>query len=161
MKLGFSRVIRKLAKKRSTMSDGETIYYLDDDENVIGRLQNGNVLSLVVTGEDSCLKILTLVLSFKYKCDQGVVVADVAFVSDLNSDYLLPIVRKNRKVEFEPDEVFMSKTATLTSIGQVKQTETALDVRIPSLDVDNILREIISGNNHEFPIFHLTTRKLH
>lgn len=160
MKLGFSRVLRKLTKQRSTMSDGETIYFLDDDENIIGKLQNENVLSLVVTSEDSGPKILNLVFSFKYKCDQGVIVADVAFVSDFIGENKLPVMRKNRQIEFETDEVFASN-ASFSSIGQIKQNESTLEVNIPSLGIEEICRDAIPGNKHDFPIFHLITRKVH
>ena len=156
MRVGFSRFKRKLTdvKIRSLSRDG-TIYFMDDQDRIIGRLYAGNIITLFVSDEKGNIHTFNLAYSFKYKCGQDVIVADVAFTS-LNNDNTLPVVSKNRAIKYEKDN-FMPGYETATC-GTIRSENNALHVNIPMLNVEDSLTEVISEISGNTVFYHLTTR---
>lgn len=160
MKLGFSKLIRKLSKSdlRSIPING-SLYYMDENDRIVARLKGENILTLFVTGKDGSRKTLNLVYNFKYKCDQDVIIADVAFTSDENGNSL-PIVIKNRNINFEADDnVNLYGTA---SFGTVDVSNEYLKVSIPSFNLDGTCEDVIIKHDASpLVLFRLTTRAIH
>ena len=156
MRVGFSRLKRKLTdvKIRSLSRDG-TIYFMDDQDRVIGRLYASNIITLFVSDEKGNIHTFNLVYNFKYKCNQVVIVADVAFTSTKN-DNILPIVSKNRAIKYEKDNFLLGyKTATC---GTIRNENNALHVSIPMLNVEDTLTVVIPEIPGDTVFYHLTTR---
>lgn len=156
MKLGFARINKKLSKKqlRSESMNG-SIYYFDDSGRVVARLCESNLLSLVVTNQEGKNQSINLVFNFKYKCDQGVVIADIAFVSDLD-DNKLPIVSKNRYLSFKNDPI-LEEFGT-ASIGMVNVSDNVMTVSVPILGVEDKCENVICNGTFSETLFNLTTR---
>lgn len=158
MQLGFSKVFRKLKKgKCRSIAVNGTIYYMDDQDRVFARMQNENHLSLFLTGKDGSIKTLNLVYSFKYKCNQDVVIADVAFMSETDVDRM-PVISKNRFVEFAKDETLAQYE--ITSCGKVDANHTMLTVSVPFLNMEDVCTEVINTSIDFSTVFQLTIRAI-
>ena len=158
MQLGFSKVFRKLKKgKCRSIAVNGTIYYMDDQDRVFARMQNENHLSLFLTGKDGSIKTLNLVYSFKYKCNQDVVIADVAFMSETDVDRM-PVISKNRFVEFAKDETLAQYE--ITSYGKVDANHTMLTVSVPFLNMEDVCTEVINTSIDFSTVFQLTIRAI-
>ena len=159
MTLGFSRVNRKIlkGKYRSIVVNGN-IYYMDDQDRIFARMQNENHLILFLTDTDGSITTLNLVYSFKYKCDQDVVIADVAFMSALDVDRM-PVISKNRSVNYAKDEILAQYK--IASCGMVVAVPGSLTVSVPKLGVTDVCMNVIDVSIPEHTFFHLTTRAIH
>lgn len=158
MQLGFSKVFRKLKKgKYRSIAVNGTVYYMDDQDRVFARMQNENHLSLFLTGKDGSIKTLNLVYSFKYKCNQDVVIADVAFISDADVDRM-PVISKNRFVEFAKDETLAQYE--ITSCGKVDANQTTLTVSVPFLNMEDVCTEVVNTSIDFSTVFQLTIRTI-
>ncbi|MBR3613913.1 MAG: hypothetical protein IKL55_01905 [Clostridia bacterium] len=154
--MGFARIFKKIAKcdLRSESINGST-YYFDNDNRIVARLYESNLLSLFVTNQEGRTQALNLVLNFKYKCDQGVVIADIAFVSDLSNNQL-PHVSKNRYLTLK-DNTVLDEYET-ASAGTVDVSDDVLSVSIPFLGVEDRCEKVVKGIEFSEAIFNLTTR---
>ena len=156
MRIGFSKIHRKLTggKVRSLSQNG-TIYFMDDQDRIIGRLHGGNIISLFVSDENANIQTLNLVYNFKYKCNQDVIVADVAFTSRKNGN-MMPVVSKNRAIKYAEDTFLLGYE--IATCGKIRSENNTLSVNIPMFNVEedltNVITEIIGDNI----FYHLTTR---
>lgn len=159
MNLGFSKVNRKLSKgKYRSMSVKDNIYFMDDEDRVFARLQNENHLSLFVTAKDGSILTLNLVYNFKYKCNQDVIIGDVAFMSEANIG-AMPVISKNRMVTFAADDILA--LYPITSCGTVDATNEHLTVSIPDLKLEDTCTNVVRLDFYPNIFFHLTTRAIH
>ena len=159
MNLGFSRVSRKLSKgKYRSMSVKDNIYFMDDQDRVFARLQNENHLSLFVTAKDGSIQTLNLVYSFKYKCDQDVIIGDVAFMSEADGG-VMPVISQKRMVSFAVDDILARYP--ITSCGTVDVTNEYLTVAIPDLKLEDTCTNVVRLDFYPNIFFHLTTRAIH
>ena len=160
MNLGFSKIYRKLTKGNArSITVKNSVYFMDDNDRVFARLQNDNHLSLFVTGKDGSIKTLNLVYNFKYKCNQDVIIADVAFTSEYNNDNRMPIVSKNRFINFAKDNTLAMYG--VISCGTVDATNEYLNVSVPIIKLEDTCKDVIKLTTSPLIFFHLTTRTIH
>ena len=95
--------------------------------------------------------------SFKYKCNQDVVIADVAFISDADVDRM-PVINKNRIVEFAKDETLAQYE--ITSCGKVDANQTTLTVSVPFLNMEDVCTEVVNTSIDFSTVFQLTIRTI-
>lgn len=157
MKLGFSCVHRKLSKVKRSMSVEDVIYYLDEEDRIIGHYTE-NVLTLFMQGTDKSYKLLTLAFNYKYKCGQDVIIADVAFISDF-IDNKLPVVVKSRDIRYKED-ILITKHG-FSTIGTAYLSNEELHVSIPDLGVNSVQEKVVHREKEPFLIFNILTRKIH
>ena len=159
MKLGFSKVYRKLSKgKHRSLSVKDNIYFMDDQDRVFARLQNETHLSLFVTAKDGSIQTLNLVYSFKYKCNQDVIIADIAFVCEADGG-TMPVINKNRKVSFAVDDTL--KLYPITSCGMVNASNDSLNVSVPNINLEDTCTDVVRLDFYPNIFYHLTTRAVH
>lgn len=156
MKVGFSRIKRKITDgKIRSLSHNGTVYFMDDQDRIIGRLHAQNIISLFVTDEQGNIHTFNLVYSFKYKCDQVVIVADVAFTSPKDGNKM-PIASKNRAINYTEDN-FMNGYEIATC-GEIRSENNTLNVNIPMLLVQDTLTDVVHEISDNLVFYHLTTR---
>ena len=163
MRLGLSQVSRKLRKRFNIEYGNEdckrnVLYFLDDEDKLVAKEIEGQILQFFAETEEKEVKLLVLVKGLKRKVDQNLSIISAALVFGYEPGAFIRFV-KSRSFCYEKD-VNLEDTGVRT-IAKIKENGNSLLVTSDFLGVTETLDEVdYLENTHPYFIISEKTKTL-